>query len=164
MKMVGKIWIGIAGGLILSAAFAFAQDTMRRPMMAGGWEHGRCGERLAAALNLTPDQQAALDAARNETAQTVRPLAEQMRALHGQIEAAAEGASPDACAIGGLVVQGKAIRSQIDAARKAAEAKFVEGLSADQRAAYDNFVAINAGCMAVGAGFMPPPRFETRVE
>ena len=163
MKMVGKTWIGIAGGLILSAAFAFAQGAMRRPPMAGGWEHGRCGEQLAAALNLTPDQQAALDVLRNETAQTVRPLAEQMRALHGQIEAAAEGASPDACAIGGLVLQGKSIRSQIDDARKAAEARFVAGLSADQKTAYDNFVTINAGCMAVGAGVMPP-RFEAHVE
>lgn len=159
MKTVGKTGIGIAGGLILSAAFAFAQDAPRRPLMPpGGMERGgRCGERLVRQLDLTAEQQASLDALRNETADAVRPLAEQMRALHGQVETAADGASPDACALGGLVLQGKAIRSQIEDVRKAAEAKFVEQLSDAQKATYANFVAINPDCMAVGAGFLPPP-------
>ena len=158
MKTVGKTGIGIAGGLVLSAAFAFAQDAPRRPLMPGGMERGgRCGERLVRQLDLTAEQQATLEALRNDTAEAARPLAEQMRALHGQIEAAADGAGPDACALGGLVLQGKAIRSQIDDVRKAAEAKFVEQLSDAQKATYANFVAINPGCMTVGAGFLPPP-------
>lgn len=159
MKMVGKTGIGIAGGLILSAGLAFAQDAPRRPLMPpGAMERGgRCGERLVRSLDLTTEQQATLEGLRNDTAEAVRPLADQMRALHGQIETAADGASPDACALGGLVLQGKALRSQIEDARKAAEAKFVEQLSDAQKATYANFVAINPGCMAVGAGFLPPP-------
>lgn len=158
MRMVGKTGIGIAGGLVLAAGFAFAQDAPRRPLMPGGMEHGgRCGERLVRQLDLTAEQQATLETLRKDTAESVRPLAEQMRALHGQIDTAADGTSPDACALGGLVLQGKAIRTQIEDLRKAGEAKFVEQLSDAQKATYANFVAINPGCMAVGAGFLPPP-------
>lgn len=159
MKTAKKTVIGIAGGLVLAAAFVLAQDAPRRPRMPpGGMEHGgRCGERLVRSLDLTAEQQASLDALRNDTAAAVRPLVQQMRALHGQIETAADETSPDACALGGLVLQGKSIRSQIEDVRKAAEAKFVADLSDAQKATYTNFVSINPGCMAVGAGFPPPP-------
>jgi hypothetical protein len=158
MNAVGKTGIRIAGGLILSAALVFGQDTSRRPVMSGGGPgHGRCAERLIQALELTTAQQSALEALREETAETIRPLAEQMRALHTQVETAADGESPDACAVGGLVMQGKGIRSQIADIRKAAEARFVAGLGTDQKAKYGNFISINPGCMAVGAGFMPAP-------
>jgi hypothetical protein len=157
MRMVGKTGIGIAGGLVLAGALAFAQDAGRRPLLPGGGAgHGRCGEKLVQSLGLSADQQAALETLRNETAEATRPLAEQLHALHGQIETAADGASPDACAIGGLVIQGKAIRSQMDEARKAAEAKFVAGLSADQKSKYESYVSINPECTAVGSGFMRP--------
>ncbi len=158
MKMTGRTGWSVVGGLALAASVALAQNAGGAPRMRpGGPGHGRCGDRLVRALDLTAEQQTTLDALRDEMAETVRPLAEQLHALHGQIEDAAAGESPDACAIGGLVVQGRGLRSQIDTARKTVEARFVATLSADQKAKYDSFVAIQPGCTAVGGGFLPPP-------
>lgn len=145
-------------GFALAASAALAQHAARGPVAPPGADHGRCGARLTSALGLSESQQADLEALRQETAEAIQPILEQMHALHEKIDTAASASSPDACAIGTLVIQGQALRAQVESVRQAAEAKFVSSLSTAQKATYDNFVSVNPGCAAVGGGFPPPPR------
>jgi Spy/CpxP family protein refolding chaperone len=140
---------------VISAAVAVAQSG-GGPGGPGGFP--RCGDQLSTSLALGADQQSALDALRQQTADAIQPIADSLHALHQQIDDAVAAASPDRCAVGDLTIQAGGLRSQIDAARKAAEAAFVASLSTDQKAKYDTFVGINPECTAIGGGFGPPPQ------
>ena len=85
-----------------------------------------------------------------ETAEAIRPILDQIRAIHDQIGTVASTSDPDACAIGTLVLQRQGLHSQVETIRGAAEAEFVVSLTTDQKATYDSFVAVNPGCTAVG--------------
>jgi Spy/CpxP family protein refolding chaperone len=163
MKRNWKLEAALLAGIITGAA-ALAQPAGDPP--AGGPgprpggpgdRGGPCGDQLVASLSLTADQQSALDTLRQQTADTIQPIAERTHTLHQQIDDAVAASSPDRCAIGDLTIQLGGLHAQVDAIRKAAEATFVASLSADQKARYDTFVGINPGCGAVGGGFGPPP-------
>ena len=158
MRKVELVGIKVAAGFVLAAAL-LAQGTVERPLLPPeGVRGGRCAERLVRALALTTAQQGALATLREETAEATQPLFEQFRTLREQIDTAAAVDGADPCAIGGLEVKAAALRGEIALTRSTAEANFVATLSAEQKATYDNFVAINPGCRAVGGGFGPPPR------
>ena len=69
------------------------------------------------------------------------------------VEEAASAPSADPCAVGAMEIDAAGLHARIDALRKAAEARFVDGLSAEQRATYDQQIRIHPDCLAVGGGF-----------
>lgn len=109
---------------------------------------------LADYLGLTADQKAALEAIRAETHEIIEPLHEQGQALAAQLES-----TNDAAGIGNLVLQLRAVSSQIDAAREAGDAKFAATLSADQKVKFEAFEAASQFLhrRGPGPGGPPPP-------
>jgi len=159
MTSLGKFRMAALAGA-LGAAAIVAQTRSDAVLGGGPGPHGPggpCGDQLVSYVGLRADQQTALTALRQQTADTIQPLAEQIGSLHQQIDLAIAAGNPDPCAIGALDIQIAGIRSQIDAARKAAEATFAASLTSDQKARYDTFLGINPGCTAVGGEFGPPP-------
>ena len=135
-------------GVIL--AVIAASTAMGRP--GGPGDRGprvNCTDALVSALSLTPDQQAALEILRQQTADAISAIVTQEKTIHDQIDAALAAAAPDRCAIGDLVIAGYKLRQQITAIVTAAEATFVASLSADQKAKYTAFLAANPGCSAI---------------
>ena len=112
------------------------------------------GDPLAEYLGLSAEQKASWEAIRAETHQTIGPLHEQGQALAGQLEA-----TTDAAAIGNLVLQLRALSTQIDAAREAGDAKFAALLSAEQKVKFDAFQAASEFMhhRGPGPGGPPPP-------
>jgi LTXXQ motif family protein len=105
------------------------------------------------ALELTSVQQASLDALQEETTEAIRPVIEQVHALREQIDEAASAPSADPCEVGAMAIEAGGLHSKIESIRKASEAKFVAGLSEEQKARYDEYVAVHPNCLAVGGGF-----------
>ncbi|HKA36112.1 MAG TPA: periplasmic heavy metal sensor [Thermoanaerobaculia bacterium] len=137
-------------GVIL--AVIAASTAMGRP--GGPGDRGprvNCTDALVSALSLTPDQQAALETLRQQTADAIGAIVTQEKTIHDQIDAALAAAAPDRCAIGDLVISASKLHSQIAAAVSAAEAAFVAGLTADQKTKYTAFLAANPGCSAIAA-------------
>lgn len=152
MNGIGKVAAAARIGLALwiAPALAQAEDVMKRPGPLGP---GRCGERLVQNLQLSSAQQTALDALQEEMAEGMQPIVEQLHSLREQIEEAASAPSPDACAVGAMEIDAAGLHAKIDALRKAAEARFVDGLSTQQKATYDQQISIHPDCLAVGGGF-----------
>lgn len=148
MKAIGKMAAGAGLGLALWVSPMFGQADHVRPVGPHGF--GRCGEKLVRALELTPAQQTTLDALRDETAEAMQPLFEQLHGLREQVDEAASASSADACAVGAMAIEAGSLHSQIQTMRRAAEAKFVATLSADQKSRYDEYVAAHPDCLAVG--------------
>jgi len=150
--------------LTLSILFVFAGAVLAQNRRAPGAMRGlggpggpgmpRGGDPLADYLGLTADQKAAWEAIRAETHETVAPLHEQGQALAAQLES-----TNDAAGIGSLVLQLRALSSQIDAARKAGDAKFAAMLSADQKVKFEAFEAASEFLhrRGPGPGGPPPP-------
>jgi hypothetical protein len=107
-----------------------------------------CNQDLIRAVGLTAAQQSALEVLRQQTADAIKPIFDQIAALHQQTEMALGSASPDPCAIGNLEIQGSGLRAQIQTIHKDAEAAFVASLPADQQAKYAAFIAANPECGA----------------
>ena len=91
---------------------------------------------MADYLALTAEQKAAWETIRTETHEVIEPLHEQGEALASQLES-----TNDAAGIGNLVLQLRAIGSQIEAAREAGDAKFVATLTTEQKMKFDAFQA-----------------------
>jgi hypothetical protein len=141
--------------LFVFASVAFAQQrrapgAMRGPGGPGIPRNG--ADPLAEYLALSADQKAAWEAIRAETHETIEPLHEQGQALAGQLEA-----TTDAAGIGNLVLQLRAVSSQIDAAREAGDAKFAATLTSDQKVKFEAFQAASQFLHRRGPGGPPPP-------
>jgi hypothetical protein len=85
-------------------------------------------------LALTPDQVTTWDGLIATHQQTVPPLRTQLQAVEDQIKAALAQPNPDPAAVGALVIQGKGVRDQIQAANTAYESGFEGMLATDQLA------------------------------
>jgi|GEM_PF-878599 len=94
---------------------------------------------LADYLALTADQKAAWQTIQTELRATIDGFRNQEQTLGEQLRTALEGT--DATAIGNLMLQLRSIRTQIDAARDAADAKFAASLTADQKVKFAAFQA-----------------------
>ena len=151
MNGVGKVAAAAGFGLALWVAPALGQADFVKHAGPPG-PSPRCGERLVRSLELTSEQQAALDALQEETAEAIHPVLEQMHSLREEIDEAASASSADPCAVGAMAIQAAGLHAKVDSLRKAAEARFVAGLSADQKARYDQHAAIYPDCLAVGGG------------
>ncbi|MDP9194557.1 MAG: Spy/CpxP family protein refolding chaperone [Acidobacteriota bacterium] len=140
--------------LIALAGSAFAQQ--RRPggppPGAGFSGPGRGNSNaLAVYLGLTTEQKAAWETIQSETREAARSLHEQERSLAEQLEAAT-----DATTIGGIVLQLRALQTQIEAARDAGEARFSAMLISDQQAKFAAFQAATQFLRQRGPGGPPP--------
>jgi len=148
--------------LTLSILFVFASALLAQNRRAPGAMRGpgapgmpRGGANpLADYLGLTADQKAAWEAIRAETHEVIAPLHEQGEALAAQLES-----TNDAAGIGNLVLQLRALSSQIDAAREAGDAKFAATLTADQKVKFEAFEAASQFLhrRGPGPGGPPPP-------
>ena len=143
--------------LLVLAGSAFAQQ--RRgpgpggpPPGFGAPGHGN-SDALAVYLGLTADQKASWETIQSEAREAARALHEQERSLAEQLESAT-----DATTIGGIVLQLRALQSQIEAGRDAAQARFSATLTADQQAKFAAFQAATQFLHRRGPGGPPPPR------
>jgi len=152
MNGIGKVAAAARLGLALwiAPAFSQAQEVMKRPGPLGP---GRCGERLVQNLELSSAQQTALEALQEDMAETIQPVVEQLHSLREQIEEAAAAPSADACAVGAMEIEAAGLHAKIDTLRRAAETRFVAGLSTQQKVTYDQQISIHPDCLAVGGGF-----------
>lgn len=143
--------------LFVLAGSAFAQQ--RRGPGPGGAPPGPGfggpargnSDALAVYLGLTAEQKASWETIQSETRQAARALHEQERSLADQLEAAT-----DAATIGGLVLQLRAIQTQLESAREAAQARFSAMLTADQQVKFAAFQAATEFLHRRGPGGPPP--------
>lgn len=116
----------------------------------GGPARGN-SDALAIYLGLTAEQKASWETIQSETREAARALHEQERSLADQLEAAT-----DAATIGGLVLQLRAIQTQLESARDAAQARFSAMLTADQQVKFAAFQAATEFLHRRGPGGPPP--------
>ncbi|HEX9985746.1 MAG TPA: Spy/CpxP family protein refolding chaperone [Thermoanaerobaculia bacterium] len=90
-------------------------------------------------LGLTAAQRTAWQTVQSELRASTQALREQQHTLAEQLHTALEGS--DATAIGNLVLQLKALHGQLDAARDAAEAKFSATLTPEQQTKFAALLA-----------------------
>jgi biopolymer transport protein ExbD len=147
-----RILVFTLSTLLLIAGSTFAQQ--RRGPGPGGPPPGHDNNNaLAVYLGLTAAQTASWEAIQLETRDAERALHEQERTLADQLESAT-----DATTIGSLVLQLRALQTQIEAVRDAGQAKFSAMLTADQQVKFAAFQAATQFLHRRGPGGPPPPR------
>jgi Spy/CpxP family protein refolding chaperone len=117
------------------------------PALAGpGGKEGRGGRggfgRLlppASYLDLTADQEAAVDKLRESTKAKVQPLHEAQRAKRQELKALLDGAKPDPLKVGNLTIEMHENRQQIRSALESARVSFEALLTPEQKTKYENF-------------------------
>jgi Spy/CpxP family protein refolding chaperone len=97
----------------------------------------RIVERLSRLLELTDAQRATLEQLADRLTETTRPLHEQMRTNHRQLETLLDGANPDAAAVGRLVIANHGLQGQVKAARDLFDTDFTAILTPEQKASYE---------------------------
>jgi Spy/CpxP family protein refolding chaperone len=92
---------------------------------------------LARYLKLTAEQRATQKQLVQDLHDTTKPLYEQIEPLETQLRSQLEAASPNACNVGGTVVQIDGLRDQIRAAREDFDEAFSAILTPEQLAKYE---------------------------
>jgi Spy/CpxP family protein refolding chaperone len=151
----------LAAAVLLVATAGFAQGPGFGPGQGkgyGAWDGpegpemgmGRGGgQGMINYLGLTDSQVTAWQGLREQLHMTLQPIREQRMALQEQIHTALTSGTPDACAVGQLMVQVHALGDQARAAREANQASFVALLTPDQKVKYQQFLDVRA---ALGGG------------
>jgi uncharacterized membrane protein len=111
---------------------------------------------LTALLALTADQQSAWAQIREQTRDTIGPLAAQVQQLHDQIAQALQGGDADPAAIGQKLIAATTLDAQIKAALEAGNTAFKALLTADQSAKLDVFNQIQSLMHATHPPGPPP--------
>lgn len=113
------------------------------PAMAARNSVPHCGDFRAIArhLRLTPEQLTAAKALAVDLRATVQPLQQTIDPLREEVADLLEGASPNACEVGALVVQIDGLHDQIGAARENYQEDFAALLTPDQLAKYQAILA-----------------------
>jgi Spy/CpxP family protein refolding chaperone len=96
--------------------------------------HGEVHHDLAQDLGLSEEQQAQWRAAHEAHRAAIEPLLEQLEANHEAVEAAIETGDPTT--VGEAVLAGRAVRSELEAARDTLEETVLEILDDEQEALY----------------------------
>lgn len=142
----------------LSLLFVFAGAALAQNRRAPGAMRGPGAPALPRVnplveyLALTAEQKAAWEANREEMHEAIEPLHERGAALAAQLET-----TNDAAGIGSLVLQLRAVSTQIEAAREAGDAKFSALLTPDQKVKFEAFEAASQFIHRRGPGGPPPP-------
>jgi hypothetical protein len=131
------VWIAAALLVLTAALPALAQeagDNDGSGVIAYLLTHPRV---LVNRLALTPDQVTATRQLLQRTRNAVGPLRQDIASLTRQIQEALAQSSPDACAVGQLVVDRKGKYDQIEAALQGFDDAFSGLLTPDQLAKYE---------------------------
>ena len=115
-----------------------------------GIGQGPRADALVNYLGLTADQLTAWQKAHDDFQTATQALRDQRIALQDQLQTALDGT--DACAIGSLMLQVRAIADQIQAAQDALDQQLASILTAEQKAKYDAFRAALAFIGGPGPG------------
>jgi Spy/CpxP family protein refolding chaperone len=99
---------------------------------------------VAEYLQLTPEQLTSWQQIQKDTVAAVEPLVTKVRDLRSQLDAALKAATPDATAVGKLAISLHATQEQIRAAHDAAKAKRLAVLTADQKTKFEALEAAGA--------------------
>lgn len=147
LRANGWTWMGVLAVAALCAAPASAQQGP--PPGRGGNGLPGCHDPRAIArfLHLSADQVTQTKALRQELKTAVDPLREELDGIHEQVGDLLDGDNPDACTVGGLVVQGDGLRDQIETLHDGFEADFRALLTPEQQTKWD---ALQVVCRAQG--------------
>lgn len=96
--------------------------------------------KLISQIDLTADQQTKIDTIRAQTKQTIKPLREQMHAIHEQIHAAYQTSTMDESKIDGFVSQEKDIIGNIIKAKMMQGLAISNILTADQKTKLETLI------------------------
>lgn len=154
----------LAGSLLLLAVPLLAQPPGGGPgaglgggPFAGSRAHGRPGERLAEFLDLTADQRVQWDALHQELRDSLRPLFEEQRTLAEELRGLLEQSSPDAAAVGSVVIRQHDNRQTMQAAHEDLEEQLKAILTPEQLDRFEAFKAArpfgHRGSRRGGPGF-----------
>src|SRR5262245_1950517 len=144
-----KMWLMIAAMLASAATAALAQGPPPGPPPL---------DRIAAALGLNDQQKAAWETARQTFWTTTKPLHEQARALHAEIEGLLSQGSPDPTVIGQKTIALHGLRQQIRAAHDAMDSTIASMLTDEQKVKLDAIKAARPGQRGHFPGGPPPPK------
>jgi len=112
------------------------------PVLAQGPPPGASPQnRIAAALGLNEQQQAAWTAARQTFWATAKPLHAQAKALRGDIKTMIDSGNPDPALVGQKTIALYGIHQQIRAARETMDNAVASVLSSDQKLKLEGFKA-----------------------
>ncbi len=138
----------------------------------GGWGHragfdpGRMEDRmddraehLAKLLDLTPEQQAAFEKARDEGMSAARANLDKARLLGDELRVLLDGDRPDAAAVGAKVIELHQLRQQMRVTRANAEAELEKLLTTEQRFAFRALRELREERFEGGPGFGHGPGF-----
>jgi Spy/CpxP family protein refolding chaperone len=121
-----------AAGLAVLALAATAAAAQPRHHDFGRGHHLRGPASLARYLELDAKQSAALEDLLADLAETTRPVREEQRALRQRLDAALAVPAPDPATVGDLVVELRANREQLRAAREKGIEAFAAQLTPEQ--------------------------------
>jgi len=138
------------------ALLAWTEGHARAQIPREGPFKVHCSDALVQSLGLSDGQTGALAVLRAQTESAVSTIRAQEKTLHESIHTAVSSASPDQCAIGGLMIQGSALHQQIETMLANAESTFVASLTSDQKAKYDAFLSAHPECKVFGLPMHPP--------
>ena len=129
--------------ITLSSLALVAQAPPQRMVAGPGQDgpHARQPEKLYEFLQLTPEQTIAWQAVHDEVRARFETLASSQRAAHEQMRKELEASSPDACAVGRLMIQVDAASVERRALHEATEKKAVGLLSEEQKTRYEAWKA-----------------------
>jgi Spy/CpxP family protein refolding chaperone len=125
----------LAASLVLSAGAAFPQAQAADSQPAEHKRHGRGGERMAAALNLTDAQKEQAKAIREKYRASSEDLRTQMRTFHEQLKAAKDANNNSE--VERLTQERGALFAKVKESFTAQRNEFRSILTADQQAKFD---------------------------
>lgn len=116
----------------LAAVAWLGSVAVAAPPERSGPAHGM-GPRLAKALGLSEEQQAAVEALQREQMESLRPAMEQQRKLHEAFQAALEAPGPEPAEVGRKALAMHAGMKQLQAAHAAFRERLASLLDAGQK-------------------------------
>jgi Spy/CpxP family protein refolding chaperone len=135
--MVGAAVAAVAMAAPVALVFAQGQD---RPMR--GARGGRDGSRLAAALELTTEQQATWKELHQKHQTEMKASREQGMALHKALRETVDAANPDATAIGKAHIALKKHQDKMKAAREEFQKELEATLTEEQKTKFEAIQAL----------------------
>jgi Spy/CpxP family protein refolding chaperone len=138
-----KSILALVTALILAVlgATALAQNSFGPGEKHGGFRGGHFGQRMAAELGLTDQQQTQIKQILQNEKANVEPLREQLRSAHQQMLAATKGGAFDEAQVRSLANQQAQTQANLIVEREKVKAEIYKVLTPDQRVKADQMQA-----------------------